>query len=233
MIRDKQSDIQMYQRDLQKAQLKYKRDQLTSPNGEVKAADDGVVTFVADPHAIQTGETLLTIKGSASASVTVYVDELSLGTLNVGDELMVNAYESGASFPAKVASVGTEPAADYSWDPNNSMYPVVCVSEDETVDLNIGEYCSVTPMQQSEASDALYIPLYFVREDAEGSYVLAAGENGKLERRALRTGKTVWGSSIEIRSGLTADDLIAFPYGRSARPGSPTRESDLDALWGY
>ena len=232
MIKEKAVDIQNFQRELQQAEIKYKRDQLTGKSGEVCAANDGVVTYVADPHAIAVGETLLTIRGSASAIVTVYVDELSLQTLKPGDLLMVNSYETGAFFTARVQEVGSEPAEEYSWDPNNSMYPVTCVSEDADVELNIGEYCSVTPEQTSEQSDALYLPLYFIREDAQGSYVLAADENGHLERRAVSTGKMIWGSSIEITRGLTTDDRIAFPYGRSARPGSPTRDASPEALWG-
>ena len=128
MIRDAQSSIQTYQRQLQQAQLKYKRDQLTGQSGEVKASDDGVVTFIADPHAITAGQTLITVKGSANAIVTVYVDELSRETLRPGDEVSVMSYETGSSFIAKVDSVGTEPSPDYSYDPNSSMYPVTCVA---------------------------------------------------------------------------------------------------------
>ena len=232
MIRELSASIQDFQRDLRQAELKYKRDQLTGKSGEVYASDDGVVTYVADPHAIGVGDTLLTIRGSANAIVTVYVDELSLSTLQPGDLLTVNAYETGAMFTARVQKVGTEPSEEYSWDPNNSMYPVTCVSEDANVELNIGEYCSVMPEQKAESTDTLYLPMYFIREDAEGSYVLAVGENGRLERRAVSTGKVLWGSSIEITRGLTFEDRIAFPYGRSARPGSPTRDAEPSALWG-
>ncbi len=233
MIREAQSSIQDFQRQLQKAQLKYKRDQLTGQSGEVRAADDGVVTFVADPHAIAAGETLITVKGSANAIVTVYVDELSRETLRPGDEVSVMAYESGAGFLAKVDSVGTEPSQEYSYDPSSSMYPVTCVAEEGDLELNVGEYCSVTPMQEQAASDHIYLPMFFVREDDQGSYVLAAGENGRLERRAVSTGKIIWGSSIEILRGVTVDDQIAFPYGRSARPGNRTQHAELDALYGY
>ena len=233
MIRERQSSIQSYQRQLQQAQLKYKRDQLTGQSGEVKASDDGVVTFIADPHAIAAGETLITVKGSANATVTVYVDELSRETLRPGDEVSVMAYETGSAFTAKVDSVGTEPSQEYSYDPSSSMYPVTCVAEESDLELNVGEYCSVTPMVEQEASDHIYLPMFFVREDDQGSYVLAAGENGRLERRAVATGKIIWGSSIEILRGVTTDDQIAFPYGRSARAGNRTQHAELDQLYGY
>lgn len=233
MIREAQSSIQNYQRQLQQAQLKYKRDQLTGQSGEVKASDDGVVTFIADPHTIAAGQTLITVKGSANAIVTVYVDELSRETLRPGDEVSVMSYETGANFIAKVDSVGSEPSQEYSYDPSSSMYPVTCVAEEGDLELNVGEYCSVTPMQAQEMSDHIYLPMYFVREDDQGAYVLAAGENGRLERRAISTGKIIWGSSIEILRGVTVDDQIAFPYGRSARPGNRTQHAELDQLYGY
>ena len=233
MIRDAQASIQTCQRQLQQAQLKYKRDQLTGQSGEVKASDDGVVTFIADPHTIAAGQTLITVKGSANAIVTVYVDELSRETLRPGDEVSVMSYETGANFIAKVDSVGSEPSQEYSYDPSSSMYPVTCVAEESDLELNVGEYCSVTPMQEQEVSDHIYLPMYFVREDDQGSYVLAAGENGRLERRAISTGKIIWGSSIEILRGVTVDDQIAFPYGRSARPGNRTQHAELDQLYGY
>ena len=42
-----------------------------------------------------------------------------------------------------------------------------------------------------------------------------------------------WGSYTEILSGLTADDLIAFPYGKNLKEGAPTVESDPSGLYSY
>ena len=54
-----------------------------------------------------------------------------------------------------------------------------------------------------------------------------------MEKRTVTTGKSLWGSYTEIRSGLTADDYVAFPYGKNVKPGAATVESDLSALYGY
>ena len=59
------------------------------------------------------------------------------------------------------------------------------------------------------------------------------GENGRLEKRAVTVGKSLWGSYKQIISGVTADDLIAFPYGKNIREGAPTVESDISALYEY
>ena len=40
----------------------------------------------------------------------------------------------------------------------------------------------------------------------------------------MKTGKSLWGSYIEIKSGITGSDYIAFPYGVSE--GEKVKESD-------
>ncbi|MDR9824731.1 hypothetical protein RCJ22_03815, partial [Vibrio sp. FNV 38] len=68
-------------------------------------------------------------------------------------------------------------------------------------------------------------------EDGE-RYVFVAGEEGKLEKRRITTGVTLWGSSVQILDGLSLDDTIAFPYGKDAVEGATTQLSTLDALYG-
>ena len=58
------------------------------------------------------------------------------------------------------------------------------------------------------------------------------GENGRLEQRFVKTGKSLWGSYTEILEGLTAEDLVAFPYGKQVRDGVPAVESDYSTLYG-
>lgn len=233
MIREKNADIASYQRELKQAQLKYQRDQLTSRNGEVRAKSDGTVTKVADPHNISVGEPLITIQGSTRPTIQVYVDELSLDVLQPGDTVSVYAYESGNAFTATVRTLGDKPTDNYSYyGSNRSYYPVTCEAN-EDVELRAWEWCEVTLDSYDDSSSALYLPMYFIREDGGGSYVLAQGENGRLEQRYVSTGAILWGSSVEIRGGLTYDDYVAFPYGRGVQAGNPTKISGLDELYNY
>ena len=89
------------------------------------------------------------------------------------------------------------------------------------------------PFQVRDEHKRRYMLNYLEIVTTVSSYVLAAGENGRLERRAVATGKIIWGSSIEILRGVTTDDQIAFPYGRSARAGNRTQHAELDQLYGY
>ena len=46
-----------------------------------------------------------------------------------------------------------------------------------------------------------------------------------LFRSYVEVGKNMY-NSLEITSGLTMDDLIAFPYGRDVKEGAKTQEAD-------
>ena len=50
--------------------------------------------------------------------------------------------------------------------------------------------------------------------------LVIADENNRLKKQYVVTGRTVYGSAVEIKSGLTEDDRIAFPYGKNAVEGA-------------
>jgi len=56
-------------------------------------------------------------------------------------------------------------------------------------------------------------------------YVLKADENNRLVKQYVKTGKMVW-QSVEILSGLTMEDRIAFPYGKTAKEGVKVEETE-------
>ena len=59
-----------------------------------------------------------------------------------------------------------------------------------------------------------------IRQEDGKSYVMMADENNQLKKQYVVTGRTVYGSAVEIKSGLTEDDRIAFPYGKNAVEGA-------------
>ena len=62
-------------------------------------------------------------------------------------------------------------------------------------------------------------------------HIIRKYENGKLEKREVGTGKTLWGNYVEITSGLTMDDFIAFPYGKDVKAGADTVEAGIEELY--
>ena len=56
-------------------------------------------------------------------------------------------------------------------------------------------------------------------------------ENEKLEKREVRIGRIMYGSMVEVLSGLTYDDYVAFPYGKNIKSGAKAVVSDLSTLY--
>jgi len=236
MIKDQQAAIEEAELDLREARVTYQQDLLVNDNGEVVAAIDGTVTAVTNPADANVGDVVITVKGEARYTVTIYVDELSLDEVAAGDEFYLTAWDSGTSAYATVTEVGTVPAeGTWAWsdvNPVNSWYPLTAVvtevmGESDDATMKVGEYVEATRLSSAEVdTQSIYLEKMYVRSDDEGSYVLVAGDDGRLERRAVTTGRVIWGSYVQITSGLEADDLLAFPYGNSAVEGASTTEVD-------
>ena len=65
------------------------------------------------------------------------------------------------------------------------------------------------------------------RANGEGS--IRKRKDGRWEGRYTAgrdpvTGKTIYGSAVEIKSELTEEDRIAFPYGKNAVEGASVTE---------
>ncbi len=229
MIEEARNQLKDLDLSLREAKLKLKQDQLVMESGKVVANFDGVVIQAANPKKLSSGEHIVTLKGAANGTVTTYISEMNLSTIKIGDKVSVNAYESGNNFVATIKEIESDPVTGYTrWgeNPNNSYYPVIC-EPDEQVDLSIGEWCEITMIKDEEdTSNAIYIPKAYVRDSDEGSYVLAADANDRLEKRPVKTGKILWGSMIEVTSGITTEDLLAFPYGKEAYEGNKTKKVD-------
>lgn len=231
MIAEKSAALQDQQRELSSARIKLQRDRLTAQTGEVRASNAGTVSFVGDPSSVSAGSTIITVRGELNGSVTAYVDELSLSNIAPGAVVYVYSYESGASFTATVQKIGDRPAEEMQgYGENVSYYPVTCIADDTDVELKVGEGCGVTLMDANADEETFYLPMAFVREDSEGHYVFA-DKDGRLEKRYVKTGEILWGSEIAVRSGLTMEDSIAFPYGPTAHTGAHTQPGDLEQLY--
>ena len=205
-------------------------------DGSIRATLDGVVVgLLTEEEARQNKLPMLKVSGGGGFYVRGSVSELEKDKLKPGQEVSVNDWNTGMMYTGTVESIGDFPIQDEGWNgmgnPNASYYPFR-VFIDGTADLQEGSYVSVT-YSAAEAESGIYLENPFLRTDDGEPYVYVRGKNGRLEKRTVTTGKSLWGSYTEIRSGLTADDYVAFPYGKTVKPGAATQESDLSALYGY
>ena len=136
-------------------------------------------------------------------------------------------------YTGKVQEIGDFPIQGDGWsgmgNPNASFYPFI-VFVDGDADLQAGRYASVS-YATGTGEQGIYLQNPFLRTENGESYVYVRGENGKLEKRTVSVGKSLFGSYTQITQGLTAEDFVAFPYGKDVRPGAATAEGDLSKLY--
>lgn len=229
LIRDLEFRVKMAQADFE-----IKKSEVDT--GEVRATVDGQVVSLLDPEeARMTMQPMLKISGGGGYYVEGSVSELERDSLIIGQEVTINDWNTGMVYTGTIQSVGDAPSANGYWNgmgnPNASYYPFT-VFVDGSADLQEGSYVSMV-FTAGTAEHGVYLENPFLRTEQGRSYVYLRGEDGTLEKRFVTTGKSLWGSYTEILSGITAEDFIAFPYGKDIREGAPTREADLSELYEY
>lgn len=216
-------DIQRRQQELQLQNM-----QGTASDGMVYAEVAGVVKTAGDPDEYQNdGTAFLVVSGDEGLYVSGTISELLLGDVTVGTVVSANSWESGMTFDATITEISDYPVNDNGWgdgNPNASYYAYTAYIEDSS-GLRNGEYLDLTISTNQSETGGLYIEKAYVRQEDGKSYCMIADENDKLKKQYVVTGKTIYGSAVEIKSGLTEEDRIAFPYGKNAVEGAAVEES--------
>ena len=216
--------------DLQKriAQADLKELQSELEDGVVYAKKDGIVTTVCDPaNPPQDGTPFLQLSGAAGLYISGTIGELDLDTVKVGQSVSAVNYMTGDTYEGTISEISNVPSDSVNYygdsNPNSSFYEYTAYIENPQ-NLKKGDSLELTIDTSSEGSDGgLYIDKSFVRTENGQSYIYK-DDNGKLKKQTVKTGKSLWGSYVEIKSGLTNDDYIAFPYG--VREGEKTKVSE-------
>ncbi len=216
--------------DLQKriAQADLKELQSELEDGVVYAKKDGIVTTVGDPaNPPQDGTPFLQLSGASGLYISGTIGELDLDTVKVGQSVSAVNYMTGDTYEGTISEISNVPSDSVNYygdsNPNSSFYEYTAYIENPQ-NLKKGDSLQLTIDTSSEGSDSgLYIDKSYVRTENGQSYIYK-DDNGKLKKQSVKTGKSLWGSYVEIKSGLTNDDYIAFPYG--VREGEKTKVSE-------
>lgn len=231
LIAEKRQEIKNYQYELKQNKLDLEKARLALKNSTVLSTVDGVVRTLTDlDTAAASNQPFLVVTGAEQYYVTGVLSEGLLGSVQPGDTVTVNSWENGMTYSAQVVSISDYPledGANYYYgtgNPNSSSYEFVAVlgAENDTSTLRNGMYVDLTLSVQEgvEADGGLYLDKAYLREDEGGSYVMKVSRENRLEKAYVSTGKTIYsGSYVEIRSGLTTEDYIAFPYGTDVKDG--------------
>ena len=206
-------------------------------DGNVYAEFDGTVKAVRNAdEAYNNSEAVIELSGGGGYYVTGTLSEMELGSVKVGDTVSISSWMTGAACEGTIVSIDDYPTTSgNSWGDGNrnvSYYPFKAFVEEDAA-LQANDYVDIQYQKAGtqEQGNSLYLQSWFIRTDNGKSYVMARGEDGRLEQRWVQTGRDLWGSYTQIRGGLTTDDYLAFPYGRDVVEGARTVEAAADELY--
>ena len=235
MRNEQEKTIKELEFSIKMAEADYKIAQTEVSDGKVYAQIDGtVVSVLTEEEAKMDYQPILKVSGGGGFYVQGSVSELEKENMQIGQEVTINDWNTGMTYTGTVQSIGDFPTSGNGWNgignPNASYYPFTVFVE-EDADLQEGRYVSV--MYSTATSEhGIYLQNPFLRTEQGKSYVYVMGEDGRLEQRFVTTGKALWGSYMEILSGLSEEELVAFPYGKNVKPGAYAQEGKMSDLYG-
>lgn len=233
-IKEKEESIRNLRLEKRNSELELKKLEKKLDIGVVKSEIDGTVKTVNDADKAKLeGSPIIYVLGDEGIYVTAAVAETSVDKVEKGLELTVTSWESGEVYTAKVTSVGSTPVENgyFGGNPNMSYYPLIAVISGET-NLKNGEGVSISAagFDSDSAENEIFLMQAFVREDEEGFYVYKKDENLLLKKQYVKIGKITDGA-MEIKSGISMEDEIAFPYGKDVKEGAKTKS--VETLYLY
>ena len=229
MVKEQKESVRDLELQLRQAKLQYTKKQKEEQNNTVYSELDGTVTYVGDPS--NKSKAFIKVSGGGGYLVKISVNEFTLQEVHVGQSATAQDWMTGESYTGKVTGIGTYPSDEqgYIGNTNSSYYPVYIQLDDSG---NLTDQSSVGVLLQSEEEqNDLYLESGFIVKENGKNYVYAQGEDGKLEKRQVTIGKSLDGYYTQIKSGLTGDDWVAFPYGKNIKEGAATKQADTSELW--
>ena len=237
-ISDKEDDIAQAKEDLHDAQISYKEAKAEVDKATVKAKLAGTVTTAYSKGTLPTdGSAAIVVKAADGMYVKTSISEMELDSVKVGGTIKCVSSDTGDEYTAEVKEISDFPTADSSnggdvSNTNSSYYPIVAFIKDAD-GLSPGGSVEVSYSSKSMGTaneNAVYLQKAYIRTEDKKSYVYLRDKKTKrLKKQYITVGKTMNGQYIEIVSGVTEDDNIAFPYGKNLREGVKTKISEDDS----
>lgn len=225
-IEEKEQEIKKLDLQRRKEELELESLENTASDGVVYAKIDGTVKSVREISGSgsenEESGAFMVVTGSEGLYVSGTISELLLDEIKPGMVITANSWETGNTFQATITGISDYPVSGNSMgdgNPNVSYYEYTAYIEDSS-SLKNGEYVDLSIQTNTSESGGLYIEKAYVRQENGQSYVMIADENDRLKKQYVITGKTIYGSAVEIKSGLSETDRIAFPYGKAAVEGT-------------
>lgn len=232
-ISEKESEIAEAKQNLNEAKINYKEAKKEVDAATVKAKVSGKVTVAYTADSVPTdGSAAIVVRADDGMYVNTAVSEMNLDTIQVGGTILCTSWETGQEYEAVVKEISDFPTAgsavEGASNPNSSYYPVVAYIQNAE-GLSTGESVSISYSSQSMGTvsdDAIYLQKAYIRTEGRQSYVYKEGKKGRLTKQYIKTGETIYGQYVQVISGITMDDNLAFPYGKNVKEGAKVQLSE-------
>lgn len=232
-IRSVIAELKEAQIDAQLEEIEYEMMLYQNSDMEVHALFDGVVkTLNTNEEELDDGEPYLVVSTSKGYTVNTTIGESLLTKVKVGDKVSMTSYDNGQLYTGVVSDIGIIPQKNYGYSAYDQSYYPVKISIDDEKDIEQDMYMGIIYSASDEVKDgeSFYLSMPFVKKEGSNYYVMK-DDNGILVKQYVETGAILWGSEIEIKSGLNFSDKIAFPFSSVAKEGTKTREGSVDELY--
>ena len=212
-----------------KLELEYAKQQKElAKSATICSTVKGTVEELQNMDDIDYSKPFAVINGGEGYYVQGTVTEDLLDTFVPGMNISCNSWVNDSSIfcTAVVTEVSEYPTTNTmggSQNPNLSYYPFVAyITPEDGKGLTNGAYVDISLTTQGD-SDSLYISQMYVKKEDNRYFVYAKNQQtGLLEKRYVTIGKSLYGSYYQIKSGLTNDDMIAVPFGKTVKEGVKT-----------
>lgn len=225
-IQSLQTDIAKSEYDIKTKKIELEKLQNTINNATVTAEIAGTVQSLKTTEQLQSDGTdvLMKIMSDGEFRVKCTISEQNVQSIYKDEAMVLHSRVDDSSWTGTISEISTE--ADNSQNNNMyyggsdemttaSKYPFY-VTLDSSDGLMLGQHLLVSAdIGADEGIEKTGIWLYsdYVQTDENGkTYVWAADKKDRLEKREVEVGQTddTMGD-CEIKSGLSEDDMIAFP----------------------
>lgn len=225
-IKEKEREIRKLKLDERSAQLKLKQYVKELEESTVVSAVNGYVKSLGGNEGA--GEPYMVVSSAGGLYLKTTVSELDLDSVKKGDIVTATSWETNSTFEASITEINYFPSStsadDFfygSGNTNASSYPVLAHIEDAS---GLSAYESVSVKFSVSSTDVdIYLPKAYIRSENGQSYVYKRGVDGRLKKQYIHTAGIISGY-VGIKEGLSEDDYIAFPYGKSVKEGAKTKE---------
>lgn len=221
-IQSLQTDIAKSEYDIKTKKIELEKLQNTINNATVKAEITGTVQSLKTVEQLQSDGTdvLMKIMSDGEFRVKCTISEQNIQSIYQDEPMVLRSRVDDSSWKGTISEISTEADNSMMYGSSDDMttaskYPFY-VTLDSSDGLMLGQHLLVSMDDMSDDSiDKSGIWLYsdYVLTDEDGrSYVWAADKKDRLEKREVEVGQTDdTAGDCEIKSGLSEDDMIAFP----------------------